>query len=355
MNKPFVSIILPTYGVEKYIEQSLQSLLKQSFRDFEIIVVDDASPDNSIEIAKRYRKIDERIKIICHEKNQGLSMARNTGIEVARGKYLWFMDPDDIVDKDLIERVYQSTLKNEADLIIFGLKEEYYEKDTYLYSNTRMPKEHCFRNKEELRRYIMELEQETLFGYAWNKFYKRDHLYKIDLKYEKVTLIEDIVFNIAFVKDIHSMNTLAFAPYHYGKRGTGSLTNKFVPDYYKLHERRIRDFYRLLRYWGEDTPKNKGILGSLYGRYVLSAIQRNFDPRSGLKRKDRKGFILDIFRNKLYIDLVPHAKAKESKALRIWLFIFKRKRAGLCLFMGRVVDIIRNRIPVFYNKTKSGR
>ena len=120
-----------------------------------------------------------------------------------------------------------------------------------------------------------------------NKIYDLDYIRYKKLKYETVRLIEDIVFNIQYCMDIDTMNLLAITPYHYAKRMEGSLTTKFVPDYYPLHRRRISMLYEQQKYWGKDTRETCSVLGSLYGRYILSALERNLT--SGLKWVTKTG------------------------------------------------------------------
>ena len=96
MSKPLLSIIVPVYNVEKYIERCIKSILNQSFTNFELILVDDGSPDNCGKICDEYKKKDSRIKVI-HKKNGGLSDARNAGLNIATGKYIGFVDSDDII------------------------------------------------------------------------------------------------------------------------------------------------------------------------------------------------------------------------------------------------------------------
>ena len=103
---PEVSVIVPVYNVEIYIKQCVDSILNQSFQDFEIILVDDASPDNSIALCQRLYGGNDKIKIVRHEKNLGLGPARNTGIKYARGKYVYFVDSDDFILPDALEKFY---------------------------------------------------------------------------------------------------------------------------------------------------------------------------------------------------------------------------------------------------------
>ena len=110
-----VSIVVPVYNVEKYIEKCLDSIINQSFSNIEIILVDDGSTDNSGKICDIYEKKDTRIKVI-HKKNGGLSDARNYGIEVATGEFISFIDSDDYIEENMIERLYESCKKDESDI-----------------------------------------------------------------------------------------------------------------------------------------------------------------------------------------------------------------------------------------------
>ena len=101
--RPVFSVVMPTYGVEKYIEKAIRSVQAQTFENWELLVIDDCTCDQSAEIACEIAKTDSRIRIVHHEINQGLSAARNTGIQEAVGEYIWFMDPDDWVEPELMQ------------------------------------------------------------------------------------------------------------------------------------------------------------------------------------------------------------------------------------------------------------
>ncbi len=353
---PFFSIIMPAYGVDKYIKKAIKSVQNQTFTDWELIVVDDATPDDSGKIAEHMAKSDSRIQVVHHTKNQGLSAARNTGESHATGSYIWYMDSDDYVDCDLLEQVYESIEKNPAQIVVFGLMEEYYTKEgAFRYGHKVVPKQAYYKTKEDLRDDIIYLEQATLYGYAWNKFYDLKYLREQKLQFDNVKLIEDIVFNVKFCMDIECMNTLSIAPYHYAKRLDNSLTNKFVSDYYTLHKRRIELLYDQHKYWNHCTPEAMQILGGLYARYILSTLQRNCDPRAKMTHAERYQWCNELFGDGLFNTLIPVGKAAESKSLSVALLFFRWKRGMMCLTMGRVVYMIRMKLPMLYSKVKSER
>lgn len=121
VNNRLISIIVPVYNVALYLEDCLDSILKQSFKDYEVICVNDASTDNSGEILQEYAKRHSQIKVITHSKNRGLSAARNTGIANAKGKYIWFVDSDDMIMPNALTELYQVAENGQVDIIYFDM------------------------------------------------------------------------------------------------------------------------------------------------------------------------------------------------------------------------------------------
>lgn len=114
--RPLFTVVMPAYGVEKYLAKAVESIESQTFQEWELIIVEDGSPDKTGSLAEKLKEKDARIRVIHHEQNKGLSEARNTGIQHAAGRYIWFMDPDDTVDMDLLQQVADSFLNNSMEL-----------------------------------------------------------------------------------------------------------------------------------------------------------------------------------------------------------------------------------------------
>lgn len=128
---PKLSIIIPVYNVDKYLAECLDSVITQTLKEIEIICVDDCSPDNSLIILNHYAKIDSRIKIVQHEKNQGLGAARNTGVKAATGEYIWFIDSDDLITKEACQLLYETAKENDVDILGFCAVNFVYENNNY--------------------------------------------------------------------------------------------------------------------------------------------------------------------------------------------------------------------------------
>ena len=124
MKTPLISVVVPIYNVERYIKVCIDSILAQTFQDFEIIIVDDASTDNSYNICQKLYGGNEKVRIVRHEENQGLGPARNTGITDARGKYIFFVDSDDFILPNALEILYNAAESSGAEIVHAS---QYYE------------------------------------------------------------------------------------------------------------------------------------------------------------------------------------------------------------------------------------
>lgn len=356
MIQPFFSIIMPAYGVEAYIEQALTDIISQTFDDWELIVVDDCSPDRSAACAEKYAEGDRRIRVVHHKENRGLAEARNTGIQEARGCYIWFPDPDDRYETTLLSEVRDSLKQNPAAVVLFGHVQEYYRAHSeFLYSNKLALTPARYTSAPQLRPRIIYLEQETHYGYAWNKVYNLAYMKEHHFTYKNLALIEDVLFNIDFFQDIDTLNILSSTPYRYAKRTNESLTNKHLANYYELHHTRIKALYEQQKTWGTLDSAAKAILGSLYGRYILSALQRNCEPESHMNHTQRIAWCKMLFEDPLFEELLTAARANHSKALALCLFFLKRKQARMCVFLGRSIHIAKTKSFTLFTKIRSDR
>lgn len=146
MKKGMVTVVVPIYNVEKYLNRCIKSVVAQSYKDLEIILVDDESPDRCPEICEEWRKKDTRIKVI-HKKNGGLGYARNTGIDNANGEYICFLDSDDYIALDAIEKCYKCAVENNADIVSFGYS-RVNQNDGIIDSLIPQPSKYIFEGKE---------------------------------------------------------------------------------------------------------------------------------------------------------------------------------------------------------------
>lgn len=228
MKNDLISIIIPVYKVEKYLEKCIESVLKQTYTNLQIILVDDGSPDNCGKICDEYAKKDSRIEVI-HKANGGLSDARNVGISKAKGRYIGFVDSDDYIKEDMYEILLNLIKKYDADVSICNLYDVIDENE-------------CIRNKENgIREYSrIDILKEILLdkniqSYAWNKLYKKELFDEI--KYPIGKKYEDIGTTFYLFEKCNKIVVTSEPEYYYLKRAdslVNNVTESTILDYTEI-------------------------------------------------------------------------------------------------------------------------
>lgn len=214
--KDLISVVIPVYNVEKYVEECIISVINQTYTNIEIILVDDGSKDSSGKICDLYSKKDSRIKVI-HKENGGLSDARNAGIDEARGKYITFIDSDDYVDEKYIEVLYESLTSSNAQMSQCGIK-KFYENGTtedIYYSSD------CVKSSKEFLLDTYNAHWDNVV--VWNKMYLLDSFKNI--KFPKGKIHEDEYTTYKIVYDLNRISITSQILYHY-RQTLNSITGK---------------------------------------------------------------------------------------------------------------------------------
>lgn len=209
MEKKLISVIVPIYKVEKYLKRCVDSIINQTYKNLEILLVDDGSPDNSGKICDEYEKIDKRIKVI-HKANGGLSDARNSALKIAKGDYIGFVDSDDYIKEDMFETLYKLSEENNADISIVS----YYEMIEDRIISVRKSKEIQVMDKIEA---IKELLLDTkIQSYAWNKLFKKELFQGTEFPTGKN--FEDIATTLILFEKCNKVVLLEEPKYYYIRR-----------------------------------------------------------------------------------------------------------------------------------------
>lgn len=208
--KNLFSIIVPVYNVEKYLDKCLASILRQTFKNFECIIIDDGSPDNSNAIIDKYVKLDQCFKVI-HQKNMGLSAARNAGLDIAKGEYVVFVDSDDYIADDYLEKFALKIADTDADIVICGFIEAYkdYEKN----------KVFAAESTEVIKQNILA---DVWPSYVWNKCYKKDLFTNIRFPVGKI--FEDILTIPKLCLYARKIVCIPDKLYYYNRQNENSIT-----------------------------------------------------------------------------------------------------------------------------------
>lgn len=193
MNDIKVSVIIPVYNVEKYLEQCLQSVADQTLEDIEVICVDDGSTDHSFEIVKKFAETDSRF-IAVQQANGGAGAARNNGLRRARGKYLSFLDSDDFFDEKMLEEAYNCAEKHSADFVVFQSDQFYEDKNEYKNVNWTLRYAEVPPYQPFSRRAMTDNIFKVFVGWAWDKLYNRQFVLDHNLWFQEQRTSNDMLF-----------------------------------------------------------------------------------------------------------------------------------------------------------------
>ena len=310
--KPLFSIVVPVFNLEEQIEKCIESLRQQTMNDYEIILVDDGSTDRSYEICRRFAAEDTRIQAVS-QPNGGVSKARNTGIRLARGKYIVFVDGDDYVERDYLKDL--SEADEDADLVIMGYTLEY---DTHKIPVPKHVEEMRIRHHESGQ--IQKLYMNGFLSYVWGKRFSLDMLRERELCFDtELNIGEDICFVMEYI--LQSFNVIvkdrcSYHYIHYDMRNT--LSNRLTADRIAQMDQGLDRICRMLEKAGWPDAENMVIYkyGVLLKYTVDSYIQGNefSDEKSIRSVMKSRWYGKSLKNNTLY--------GKESSKYR-WLISMK--------------------------------
>ncbi len=230
-NQPLISVIVPVYNVEKYLKKCVESIQNQTYKNLEIILVDDGSPDNCPQICDELAAMDERIRTV-HRQNGGQSAARNSGLSVAKGEWIAFVDSDDYIDNDMYEKLYQAVENNQADLAVCGAR-IVNEVGDLLSPNKGNGEVKCYVGQDGYGQLIP-----TLNNSVWNKLFQKELIGELLFPVGCVHG-EDFIFLLEYLRNVKKIAIVNEEKYNYLQR-QGSITNSGFSKR-KLDEIRSKD------------------------------------------------------------------------------------------------------------------
>lgn len=274
-----MSIIVPVYNVEQYLDRCLRSLINQSYKNIEIILVDDGSPDKCPQMCEDWAQKDYRIKVI-HKKNGGLSDARNKGIEVARGEYICFVDSDDYIAERYVETLYDLICNNHTEISAIAFKEVFLMEEDLDTSMMREKTITVFEGMDALRELF---SNDTFANYAWNKMYKKELFFNVQFPVGKK--MEDLGTTYKLLLKAGRIAYSTEILYYYYQREDSILhkTNlSFFQDKFELSRER---YERILNIYPDLIENDFFFLEILLEAYPrLYSLSKEYDWKKATKR-----------------------------------------------------------------------
>ncbi len=340
---PAFSIIMPVYNVEGYVSQAIKSILIQTYSDFELIIVNDCSKDNSLSICQKYAEGDKRIHIISLQKNGGLSNARNVGMRVMKGEYVLFLDSDDWWDANLLESVAGIVGKSHPDMVFFGYTDEWYSaKNKHLSSESHIPKKaEAFGNNRIILQESIILQEQSNDMYSWssNKAVRTAYIRKENLWFKEIPLSEDKEFMGRLWGDLSSVSIISQSLLHYRRKQSGSLRSKFQPRFFEVHKA-IWDFrFEQLKKVGL-LKEATVLLSTQFLQFVFLTIQMMCYPQSNQSLREQMAFIENVNKDSNWKKIKSYHLAT-SLTFKIMNFLLVNQINIGVLLLGHIIYFIK--------------
>lgn len=337
------SVIVPVYGVEKYLDECIESLVNQTYKDFEVILVDDKSPDNCPAMCDEWAKKDERIKVIHKEQNQGLGFARNTGIDACSGDFILFVDSDDTIDLETLEKC-NSYLDNDTDILAFGIKLCYEDKNGIVkHTDQLMPLPYSCSDAQEKAEIFAQLTDKRVFNYVCNKAYRREFLKSIDAKFESTKLIEDFLFNINVFNFAIKVKSVDENFYFYRKPAHETLASKYSPEFFDLAKRKYTLEEQFLNNCGDVKEQHKNLILQSFIKHFISAIIRNGSKSANLSYSQQKSMLKTMINDNITNEAISQY-IPQGLQFKVIHLLMKLKNADLLMMFCKIVDFAQNKI-----------
>ena len=301
---PTVSIIVPVYNAEKYLGWCINSILKQSFRDIEVILVNDGSTDGSLEICHRYAALDSRVRMLdCP--NGGVSAARNAGLEAAQGEFVQFVDSDDVVDDDYTATLLKTLQLYKADCVICGISVETMGQDGQISSasfDCRLFGTECVLEGRSLFENLpFLLWTSCTIEPPYNRIFRRSLLQQGEpLRFAQgIHYGEDLLFNIGYLDRCNTVAFLQKTLYHYMLWPGESLARKYVPNLYANQKLQIVALRELLKSHEIENEKSWRYLADYEVGQVLKSMMSLIHPQCTLSEDEKKQQLAVVVQDEL--------------------------------------------------------
>ena len=332
MSSPVVSVIIPVYGVEKYLDKCIESVLSQTYKNLEIILVDDCSPDGCPGICDSYRERDSRIKVIHKPKNEGLGAARNTGLSEACGEFILFADSDDTLENTLVEKALGAFDEN-TELAVFGINRVFEnEKGEVIKTEKLTPEKMSSLSHRKTADIFAMLNKARAFPFAWNKLYRRSFIDQCHARFEDTRLIEDFLFNIHLFSNATFISVIPDNLYNYRKPAHETLVNSYAPEFFELCKRKYTLEKEYLEGADALTEENQQLICLSYVKHLVSVFLKNRSEKAGLSAKQQRQKIREALGDNLTEEVLAQYRPK-GLVMKAVTFLFRKKAAFLTQLM----------------------
>lgn len=334
---PTFSLIIPVYRVEQYLPQCLDSILQQPFTNFEVILVDDCSPDHSGKLCDDYAAKDSRIKVIHKEQNEGLGYARRDGLAAAAGEWVFFVDSDDWIAPETLN-VLSENAGEDMDILVFGMTlcHENAQGET-VRSEVVSPAPTQAFTRQEIGNLLPALDTQRSFPYMCNKLYRLQLLTECGVAFNTIQSMEDFFYNIEVFSKARGIRVIPQPFYHYRKPVKETLASAYNPNFFELCKKRNeaeKSFIRQMDAWTEDNLQK---LDLIHLNHLIACMIKNTATNSPLSGKEQRQKAKQILADPHTRAMLRHIRCSGLQ-YRLIVWIFRCRLSLAAVWIGRLAN-----------------
>lgn len=323
--------IMPVYGVEPYLADAIDSVLEQTCRDFELILVDDGSPDRCGEICDEYAARYQNVRVI-HKENGGLSSARNAGLDLVKDGYIIFIDSDDILAPDILEKAVGLLERTNSDVVVFGMEKTVIEDGRIVAKNGLNYQDFFFDNQMSVQSHLNYMLNYEMWNYSVDKIYKAEIIQKNRIRFQKKydTVCEDAVFLLDLFPFVTRMAGLSNTGYYYRIRDGQSIVKSFRPAMFERNHDKILQLIELTQHIGQYESCKEHII-SMFQNNIMWSYEQVFHNgcKYSLKEKIRyvtEAIVKILSEKPVNRDIIGITKQRSAKSVASWFTRFATKQ-----------------------------
>lgn len=347
-----VSVIMPVYNVEAYLRRAVDSVLRQTLTDIEVLLVDDGSPDGCGKICDEYAERDPRVTVI-HQENRGAPAARNAAIERARGEYLFFCDADDWAEADMLGDMKRLADETNAELVVAGFYiDTYYAADKYM-EETLRANDALYETARAFRENASPLFDRNLLYTPWNKLYRANRLRSLGLRFPQ-TFWDDFPFNIEYLRGVSRVAVTQRAYYHFTRSRAESETAKYVPAMYEKREQEDIWMRELYDQWGLKDAESAEFLARRYAERLIGCMENLTNPKCGLRGREKRARMREMLNAPRAKEALALSKP-ETFLLRALFLPLRRGWVWWTYIQSLMITFVKGRSARLFARLKAGR
>lgn len=357
---PLVSVIIPAYNVESYVEAAVRSVLDQTLKDIEVIVVDDGSKDRTGEILDRMAVEDARLTVL-HVQNGGAPAARNLAIDRAHGRYLVFVDADDECVPTMLEHLASLMERDGCELAVCGFEivtttgygnGEDSGDNTFV--EVKSVTDATYRTADEFHHASPELFDNNMFYPPWNKMFLASRLNELNIRFRDV-FWDDFPFVLDYIRDVERVSMTSEPLYRFFRRRADSETARYREGVFEKRETENNWMRELYSHWGMDSDDTADeMVSRRYIERLVGCVANECSPKNPKTFGQKRASVAKMLASPAVRPALAAAKPRSAK-MKLMLIPYRLGSATLCLASGMFIEWVRGAAPTLFAKLKAHR